>query len=98
MMALEASHTWHIASLPSDRQLIGCKWIFVIKVNLDGTIVQLKAWFVAKGYGQTYGLDYSKTFSQLQKSYLFTCLFLLSPLMASLFTSLMLKMPSYMVI
>ena len=41
---------------------IGCRWVFTMKVNLDGSIVRLKARLVAKGYAQTYGVDYSDTF------------------------------------
>ena len=67
MMALEANHTWDIVSLPSDKQSIGCKWVFTVKVNPDGSVARLKARLVAKGYAQTYGVDYSETFSPVAK-------------------------------
>lgn len=51
--------------LPLDKNVVGCKWVFAIKVNPDGSVARLKARLVAKGYAQTYGMDYSDTFSPI---------------------------------
>ena len=54
-------------SLPIGKKTIGCKSVFAIKVNLDGSIARLKAHLVAKGHAQTYGVDYFDTFSSVVK-------------------------------
>ena len=36
--------------LPARKKAIGCRWVFTVKVNLDGSIARLKARLVAKGY------------------------------------------------
>ena len=53
--------------LPARKKAIGCRWVFTVKVNPNGSIAWLEARFVAKGYAQTYGVDYSDTFSPISK-------------------------------
>ena len=65
--ALEKNDTWKIVHLPKDKKPVGCKWVYKIKYNSDGTIERYKARLVAKGYTQTYGIDYQETFAPVAK-------------------------------
>ena len=53
MNALTNNGTWDLVRLPIGKKVIGCRWMFIMKVNPDGSIARLKARFVAKGYAQT---------------------------------------------
>ena len=46
--ALMKNNTWSLVPLPPDRKPIGCKWVFRVKENVDGSINKYKAQLVAK--------------------------------------------------
>ena len=60
---LIANGTWEICDLLSGMHAIGCKWIFAIKHNPDGSIERYKVRLVAKGFSQRPGYDYVETFA-----------------------------------
>lgn len=63
--ALMSQGTWSLVSPPLATPIIGCKWIFKIKQNFDGSIAQYKACLIAQGFQQTKGIDYKETFGPI---------------------------------
>lgn len=78
LAALEANHTWSLASLPPGKTPIGCRWIYKIKRHSDGTIERHKAQLVAKGYTQLEGINFYDTFSPNAKMIIVRCLLALA--------------------
>ena len=46
---------------------MGCKWVFSVKYKFDGSVEWYKERLVAKGFTQTYGIDYQETFASVAK-------------------------------
>ncbi|KAM1393866.1 hypothetical protein ACFX2F_029972 [Malus domestica] len=67
LSALQYQGTWTLVPLPLNKNLVGCKWVFKIKKNVDGTIGRYKAGLIAKGFNQEEGIDYRETFSPVVK-------------------------------
>jgi len=67
LRALEKNKTWELVKLPAGKKAISCKWVFTIKQNPEGKVERYKARLVARGYSQTYGIDYDETFAPVAK-------------------------------
>lgn len=67
LIALESTYTWEVCSLPDGKRAIGCKWVYKVKLNADGTLERYKARLVANGYTQQEGIDFVDTFSPVAK-------------------------------
>lgn len=65
--ALEKNGTWDLVNLPKGQKLVGCKWLFTVKFRADGSVERRKVRLVAKGFTQTYGVDYQETFAPVAK-------------------------------
>lgn len=63
MTTLKNMNTWKLEG----KKVVGYKWVVSIKYKADGTLDWYKARFVAKGYIQTYDIDYTKTLSRIAK-------------------------------
>ncbi|MCO5590817.1 hypothetical protein L7F22_044792 [Adiantum nelumboides] len=67
MDALYGNETWELAPSLKGKKLIGCRWVYKIKHNSDGSVSRYQAKLVAKGYAQMYGIDYEEIFSPVVK-------------------------------
>lgn len=57
--------SWYfgLVSITGASDVVGCRWVFTVKHRLNGSIERYKALLVAKGYTQTYVVDYFEIFS-----------------------------------
>jgi hypothetical protein len=76
MKTLEGTRTWKTVLRPPGKNIVSSKWVFKIKQKADESIDKYKAWVVARGFTQIYGVNYFDTFS------LVTCLASFRVLMA----------------
>jgi len=67
MEALHKNKTWDLVKLPNGKKVVGCKWVLTIKHKADGSVERYKVILVAKGFTQTYGIDYEETFAPVAK-------------------------------
>ncbi|KAK9120307.1 hypothetical protein Syun_017924 [Stephania yunnanensis] len=65
--ALHKNQTWELVPKPENCKPITCKWVYRLKKKSDGTVDKCKARLVARGFSQSYGLDYEETFSPVAK-------------------------------
>jgi hypothetical protein len=50
--ALRKNKTWELAYLPEGKKVVGCKWIYVVKQNLEGKVERYKEKLVERRYSQ----------------------------------------------
>ena len=60
MHALVENETWDLVDAPKGVKPIGCRWVYKVKYNTDGSVNRYKARLVAKGYAQQHGIDYDE--------------------------------------
>jgi hypothetical protein len=65
--ALQRQETWTLVPPSPSQNIVGYRWVYKLKRNLDGSISHYKARLVAKGYHQQHGMDFDETFSPVVK-------------------------------
>ena len=65
--ALHKTGTWDLVDLPSRKSAMGCKWVYKIKTQSDGTFDRYKARLVARGFTLEYGIDYEAAFAHVAR-------------------------------
>lgn len=61
------NQTWDLVELPKGRKPIGYKWVFQIKCKANGGVDHYKVKLVAKGFFQTQGVDFDRTYLPMVK-------------------------------
>ena len=59
--------TFRIAKKPPGANSVGCKWVYKVKLNADGSVERFKARLVAQGYSQKHGIDFFETYSPVMR-------------------------------
>ena len=55
--------TWKIVHRPRDRKVVSSKWVFDLKTNELGHVVRAMARFVARGFSQVPGVDFTESYA-----------------------------------
>ena len=73
--SLTENKTWDLVNLPIKRNCLTGRWVFKIKLGINGVILKYKARWVVHGYKQEYGVDYAETWSGVVKPPTFRTVF-----------------------
>jgi hypothetical protein len=76
--SLLVNNNWSLVPLPKGRKPISCKWVFKIKHGVDGEVERYKARLVARGFTQTFGVDYNEAFAPVAKFVSIRCILALA--------------------
>ncbi|GJS50756.1 retrotransposon protein, putative, ty1-copia subclass [Tanacetum coccineum] len=60
MQSMKDNQVWCLVDLPPNGKIVGNKWIFKKKTDMDDIVHTYKARLAAKGFTQTFGVDYKK--------------------------------------
>jgi hypothetical protein len=60
--SIKENEMWYLVDLPKGHKEIGLKWVFKLKQDEQGCVVEHKARLVAKVYVQRHGVDFEEVF------------------------------------
>jgi len=60
---MKEQNVWTVVPIPSNHNIVDCKWVYKIKKDSAGQITRYKARLVAKGFSQQPGTDFDELFS-----------------------------------
>ena len=66
MDSVNKNYTWDLVSLPSEKHVLPCKWVFKMKIIGDA-MSKYKVQLVAKGFKQEKGVDFDEIFSLVMR-------------------------------
>ncbi|GJZ07794.1 putative retrotransposon ty1-copia subclass protein [Tanacetum coccineum] len=66
MQSMKDNEVWDLVDLPPNGKTVDSKWLFKKKTDMDRTVHTFKTRLVAKGFTQTYRVDYEEPFLLLQ--------------------------------
>ncbi|XP_021275710.1 uncharacterized protein LOC110410383 [Herrania umbratica] len=67
LRVIDKNKTWSLVDRTDSMNVIGTKWIFRTKFNIDGSINKHKARLVVQGYVQRLGIDFTYTFTPVAR-------------------------------
>jgi hypothetical protein len=65
--SLDENKIWEVCKLPTNKNILGTKWVFKIKCNSNNEPERYKARLEAKGFDQEEGIDFNETFAAVLK-------------------------------
>ena len=60
---LRARNIFEVIQRPKDKDILGSKWVYIVKWNKNKELDKRKAKIIVKGYAQVIGKDYDETYA-----------------------------------
>ena len=59
--SINSNQVWELVEAPEEIKPIGCKWVYKMKMGVNGKVKTFKARLVVKGYSKKPDFDYEET-------------------------------------